>query len=81
MLAFLSGLVGTGATQTVPVFQALIVHPSIVIAPIMDKALKIDSFSHLVVGSVMNGMEHVFLQNFIKIKPPTFECTESENVF
>lgn len=37
LIGFLSGSAGTGATPMVQAFQALVVHPTIVMAPRMDK--------------------------------------------
>lgn len=62
-------------------FQALIVCTIIVMASKMDESSSTDVFPHLVLGSMMTGIEHELLTKKVKIKPPTFQSTESEEAF
>lgn len=55
VLAFMSGLEGTGAAPTVLTIQTSGVHPTIAMAPWMDDTLDINAFSHLILGLVMTG--------------------------
>lgn len=50
-------------------------------APILDKASGIDVFPRLILGSGMNSTEHDLLIKSLKIKPPIFHGTDTEDVF
>lgn len=72
VLAFLNGLARTGATPMVPPYLVLVIYPTAAKAPQIDKDLRVDAFSHLLLGSVKDDMEHELLRKFLKMKPQTF---------
>lgn len=77
VLDFLSGLDRTRETPTLSVYQDSVVHLTDTMTPRIDKALGTDAFPHL----IKFLMKHELLIKFLKMKPPTFQGTESEDTF
>lgn len=72
MLAFLSGLTGTGATLTLLIVQVLGAYPTATMAPKIDEFFRTDVLICLVMGPFMTGTKHKLLTKFLKLKPPAF---------
>lgn len=81
LLTILSGLARNKAIHTVLIFQALTVHPRIIMARIMNETSRTYIFPHPILGSVMIIVEHELFTNFLRIKPQTFKGTDFEHAF
>ncbi|WMV45532.1 hypothetical protein MTR67_038917 [Solanum verrucosum] len=81
VLAFLSGLEGTGATLDVPITQVPGTQLVVATTPGMDEASGKKAILHPVLSPVMTGTKHELLTKFLKLKPPFFHDIKSENVY
>ena len=84
VLAYLSGLSDQG--QTTPVFSAPApqvpgAQHAAAVAPRMDASLEISAFTRLTTGPIMTSDQHELLTKFLKLKPPVFKGTESEDAY
>lgn len=67
MIAFLSGLAGTGAAPTILAYLVQIFHPTIIVNPIMDKASGIDTFLFSILAPVLSATKYELLTKFLRI--------------
>ena len=84
VLAYLSGLSNQG--QTPPVFSAPApqvpgVQHAAAVDPHMDASLEVGTFPRLTTGSTMTSDQHELFTKFLKLKPPVFKGTESEDSY
>ena len=84
VLTYLSGL--SDQDQTPPVFSAPApqvpgVQHAAVVAPRMDASLEVGTFPRLTTGPIMTSDQHDLFTKFLKLKPPVFNCGESEDAY
>ena len=84
VLAYLSGLFHQGKTPPVfsaPAPQVPGVQHAVAAAPRMDASLEIGTFPLLTTGPTMTNYQHELFSKFLKLKPPVFKGTESEDAY
>lgn len=74
-------LVGPMVLPSVQATQAPTNHPIAITVPKVGGTVGIDAFFHPFLGHVMFGNEHGMLTEFLKLKPPMFHCSNSEDVY
>ena len=84
VLTYLSGL--SDQVQTPPVFsapapQVLGVQHAAAMAPRMDASLEIGTFTRLTTGPIMTSDQHELFNKFLKLKPPVFKGSDSEDAY
>ncbi|XP_049372096.1 uncharacterized protein LOC125837004 [Solanum verrucosum] len=84
VLTYLSGLSDQG--QAPPVFSSLApqvqgVQHAADVAPRMDASLETGTFPRLTTGPIMTSDQHDLFIKFLKLKPPFFKGTESEDAY
>ena len=84
VLAYVSGLSDKVQTPLVifaPAPQVPGVQHGAAVAPRMDTSLEIGTFPRLTTGPIMTSDQHELLSKFLKLKPPVFKGTESEDAY
>ncbi|XP_049351058.1 uncharacterized protein LOC125815564 [Solanum verrucosum] len=84
VLTYLSGLSDQG--QAPPTFSSLApqvqgVQHAADVAPRMDASLETGTFPRLTTGPIMTSDQHDLFIKFLKLKPPVFKGTESEDAY
>lgn len=84
VLTYLSGLSDQG--QAPPAFSSLApqvqgVQHAADVAPRMEASLETDTFPRLTTGPIMTNDQHDLFIKFLKLKPPVFKGTESEDAY
>ncbi|XP_049386266.1 uncharacterized protein LOC125850460 [Solanum stenotomum] len=84
VLTYLSGLSDQG--QAPPTFSLLApqvqgVQHAVDVAPRMDASLETGTFPRLTTGPIMTSDQHDLFIKFLKLKPPVFKGTESEDAY
>ena len=64
-----------------PAPQVLGVQHAASVAPRMDASLEIGTFPRLTTGPIMTSDQHELFSKFLKLKPPVFKGTESEDAY
>ena len=84
VLAYLSELSDQGHTPPVfsaPAPQVPGVQHAAVLAPRMDVSLEVGTFPRLTAGSIMTSDQHELFTKLLKLKPPVFKGSESDDAY
>lgn len=79
--AFLSGIIGNGATPTMITHQYLGMKYASTMASRIDEYFGIKAFSCLNLRLIRTGNKHGILNNFLKMKPSTFAGSYTKDAF